>query len=148
MTLALQAHTDHSNEAAVLAHLRRCDADFTPPLSSRLDLATYASKLVSRARRLELWHGEDLVGLVAIYANAQPPADAFITSVSLEPAWRGQGWADRLVSAACDVARDAGMPGVSLEVHCDNQPARRLYERLHFIPGQPQGEILPMRRTF
>lgn len=148
MSRPLQRLTDRSDEDAVLAHLTRCDADFTPPLSSRLDLPAYAAKLALRARRLELWDGAQLVGLVALYADALPPADAFITSVSIEAAWRGQGWADQLVSAACDLAREAGLPGVSLEVHCDNQAARRLYERHHFIPGPPQDEILPMRRTF
>lgn len=148
MNQALQLRVDQSSEDAVLAHLTRCDADFMPPLSHRLDLPAYAAKLAQRARRLELWHGDRLVGLVALYANATPPADAYISSVSLEPAWRGQGWADRLINAACELAREAGLSGLSLEVHCDNQPARRLYERHQFIHGQPQGETLPMRRTF
>lgn len=143
-----QLRLDASGEAAVLAHLQRCDADFMPPLSSRLDLPAYAAKLCRLARRVELWEGEVLVGLVALYANALPPDDAFISSVSLEPSWRGQGWADRLLDTACQLAQAAGLGGVSLELHCDNLPARRLYERHQFIPGALLDHTLQMRRPF
>ncbi|MGM9516468.1 GNAT family N-acetyltransferase [Roseateles sp. DB2] len=146
MSPALRQSLNASRDTDVLTHLQRCDADFMPPLSSRLDLHAYASKLVQRAQRAELWHGSLLVGLVAIYANGEPGTEAFVTSVSLEPAWRGQGWADRLLDAACEQARAAGLAGVSLEVHCDNASAIRLYERHHFVPGDRHAQNLLMRR--
>lgn len=144
MTAKLRLTLDESDTAALRAHLQRTDADFMPALSLRTDLTTYANKLAAHARRVELWHGQTLVGLVAIYCNARPGGDAFISSVSLEPAWRGQGWADQLVSTACSLAREAGLSRVLLELHCDNQPALRLYKRHGFAPGDSTHHMLPM----
>lgn len=146
MTTELRQAIDTADASALRQHLERTDTDFMPVLSSRVDLPAYATKLASQARRVELWQGERLVGLVAIYCNAPAGADAFITSVSLERAWRGQGWADRLIEAACTLARAAGLARVRLELHCDNQAARRLYERHGFIPAEPVQQMLPMHR--
>lgn len=137
---------DEADAQALLEHLRRTDADFMPVLSSRVDLGDYATKLRSLARSVELWEAGSVVGLVAIYCNAAPGGEAFITSVSLEPRWRGQGLADQLVERACELARAAGLARIRLELHCDNQPARRLYERHGFIPGAPVQQMLPMQR--
>ncbi len=142
---AVQRHNE-SQLSDILAHLQRCDTDFIPALSTRLDLPAYAAKLATLAERMELWSGPTLVGLAAIYANGAPGTDAFVTSVSLEAPWRGQGWADRLLEAACWQARRAGLAGVRLEVHCDNAPARRLYERHDFVPWNRQAQHLVMRR--
>ena len=48
---SLQYRRDTATADDVLAHLTRCDADFTPPLSARLDLGGYAAKLAERAPR-------------------------------------------------------------------------------------------------
>lgn len=137
---------DEAGIPALQAHLQRTDADFMPPLSARVDLADYAAKLHEHARRVELWQDERLIGLVAVYCNQAAGGVAFITSVSLEPAWRGQGWADILVERACELARHAGLSEVRLELHCDNQAARRLYVRHGFTPGEPVQQTLPMHR--
>lgn len=146
MSAPLRLAIDEADAAALQAHLLRTDADFMPRLSSRVQLADYAAKLRLLARSVELWHGDSLAGLVAIYCNAEPGGAAFITSVSLEPSWRGQGWADQLVERACELAREARLTQVRLELHCDNQPARRLYERLGFTPGAVLQQMLPMQR--
>ena len=53
----------------ILKHLRLCDDNFHPPLSSRVVLTEYASKLCSVSERFEAWIGDELVGLVAAYCN-------------------------------------------------------------------------------
>lgn len=146
MKASLRLAVDEADAPALLAHLRRTDADFMPVLSSRVELGDYAAKLRSLARSIELWSDKSLVGLVAIYCNAAPGGDAFITSVSLEAPWRGQGWADQLIEKACELAGVAGLASIRLELHCDNQPARRLYERHGFVPGTAAQQMLPMQR--
>ena len=146
MIASLRPAVDEADAPALLAHLRRTDADFMPVLSTRVDLGEYAAKLRALARSVELWHGESLIGLVAVYCNAPPGGDAFITSVSLEPAWRGQGLADQLVEQACQLAGSAGLARIRLELDCDNHAARRLYERHGFVSGEPVQQMLPMQR--
>src|SRR3954464_2531712 len=79
----------------VHAHLTRCDADFTPPLSARLDLADYAAKLADRAARFEGGEGVRLVGLVGA-AHAPGPPGAFISNARLFPELRAPGLPGRL----------------------------------------------------
>ncbi len=95
----------------MLAHLLRCDASFTPPLSSRVDLAAYAEKLVARARRWEAWAEGDLVGLVAVYADASVGGTGFVSNVSVDPPRRGTGVARQLLTDAIGLLRRSGSGG-------------------------------------
>lgn len=138
----LYAH-NRATPAQLLLHLQEVDAGFMPPLSSRVPLADYASKLCSQAERQEAWAGADLVGLIACYCN-QPEAGAYISNVSLLPAWRGRGVADELLRRSLQLARERGLRSVALHLHPDNLPAQTLYRRHGFLPGIPEGERLPM----
>jgi ribosomal protein S18 acetylase RimI-like enzyme len=139
-----ELHDERASGDELLAHLRACDADFVPPLSQRVDLAAYADKLLRHALRVEAWHQERLVGLVALYCNDSEGHCAFVTSVSVEPALRGTGLARRLVARACERARATGMKRARLELHPDNSAARRLYERAGFAAQPGHGAILTM----
>lgn len=139
---------------ALLRHLETCDAAFVPPLSARVVLKEYADRLVERAERIEAWatgpEGERLVGLVAIYCNAPPGGEAFITSVSVEASHRGAGLGSALISAALRRAEAAGLSCARLKVHADAVAARRAYARLGFDEvGRatgPAGTDLTLRR--
>ena len=52
-------------------------------------------------------------------------------TIALLPGARGQGTGTRLMERLITEAQDAGYPGISLSVSCQN-PARHLYERLGF----------------
>src|SRR5689334_1328139 len=120
------ATTDH-----IHAHLTRCDTDFTPPLSARLDVGAYAAKLAERAARFEAWDGGELVGLVAAYVTPGAP-EAFISNVSVVPELRGQGVAAALVADCIDRARESGAATIRLEVARADSAAGRFYEKLGF----------------
>lgn len=115
--------------ACLRAHLIEADACFVPPLSSRLDLATYAAKLHSRAERLEAWDGKVLVGLVAVYCNAN---SAFVSSVSVVPRWQRRGVARQLMGHCLCLASMHQMPFITLEVCSQALPAISLYRSLGF----------------
>lgn len=57
---------------------------------------------------------------------------ARIYSLAVDPGFRGRGLGAALVES---IARRTGL-GLSLEVRKDNAPARALYERLGFTPGE------------
>jgi ribosomal protein S18 acetylase RimI-like enzyme len=137
---SLQYRRDTATTDDVHAHLTRCDADFTPPLSARLDLGGYAAKLAERAARFEAWDGGELVGLVAAYVS--PGArEAFISNVSVVSELRGQGVAAALVGDCIDRAREAGAGTLTLEVASADRAAGRFYEKLGFTDrGSEPGE--------
>lgn len=122
---------DSVGAAELLAHLRAADAGFTPPLSSRIDLAAYADKLATHARRIEAWQEGALVGLIAMYAN-DPAQGGFITNVSVLPGHQGQGIAGELLTRALALATELGLARLRLEVYADNTAAMALYRRHGF----------------
>lgn len=134
----------------LLAHLRKCDTAFKPPLSSRVDLEAYTDRLMEHAVRVEAWHvgpeGGVLIGLLAIYCNDPAGTDAFITSVSVEAAHRGRGLGSALIGAALQRARSAGFERVTLKVHSEAMAARRAYTRVGFAEVGRDGADLTLRR--
>ena len=83
MQAAVDYLSNKASEAEIAEHLSRCDADFVPPLSGRVEINDYAKKIASKATRFEAWSGGTLVGLVAAYCNDQEKHIAYITSVSV-----------------------------------------------------------------
>jgi ribosomal protein S18 acetylase RimI-like enzyme len=128
----------------VTALLRRTDASFVPPLSSRVDLIAYARKIVSHAVRLEAWHGAEPVALLAMYCNDPGSGTAYITSISVESAFARRGIASALLAAGMAHARGAGMRAIALEVDANNKAARRLYETHGFAATGSCGPNLQM----
>jgi ribosomal protein S18 acetylase RimI-like enzyme len=133
----LRYRRDTATTEDVHAHLTRCDADFTPPLSARLDLEDYAAKLAERAARFEAWDAGRLVGLVAAYVTPGAPA-AFITNVSVVSELRGRGVAAALVADCIDRARASGAATLTLEVATADRAAGRFYEKLGFTDRDPE----------
>lgn len=133
---AVEYRRDTATAQDVLAHLARCDADFTPPLSARLDLGAYAAKLADRATRFEAWDGPELAGLVAAYI-APGSREAFISNVSVVRELRGEGVAAVLVGQCVEDARAAGSATLKLEVATADKAAGRFYEKLGFRDTGP-----------
>lgn len=142
--MALTFDRNRADARAIGAHLRGCDAQFVPPLSTRVDLAVYSTKLATHATLFESWSGATLVGLVAGYANAPDRLDSFITNVSVLPDWHGRGIAGRLVDDFVEHARAAGFSRIVLSVDARNDRARALYCKHGFINGPGDGTTLNM----
>ncbi len=136
MSAAVKYFLDKATKAEIVGHLLRCDADFVPPLSGRVEIEGYSQKIASKATRFEAWSGDTLVGLVAAYCNDQEKCIAYITSVSVLKEWAGKGIAARLISQCIEHAKASGMRQISLEVAEDNMPAIKLYEKYGFVAGK------------
>ena len=145
MNMAIEFAVDRASSSQVADHLRCCDAQFVPPLSARVDIPSYAQKIVGRATRFEAWSNGNVVGIVAAYFNDAAGQVAHITNVSVVPAWTGRGLAAALVRQCIDHGRRSGMLSISLEVAADNAAARRLYEQAGFQTIDPQAPNLTMR---
>lgn len=144
MSQPLSISLNRASEAQVAEHLRRCDADFVPPLSGRVEIDRYAAKLASRAERFEAWAGDVLVGLVAVYCNDAGRRAAFVTSVSVLREWHGNGIASRLLGKSIEHAKELGFERLELEVDRCNAGAIHLYEKTSFIAGKVTGCSMAM----
>jgi ribosomal protein S18 acetylase RimI-like enzyme len=60
--------------------------------------------------------------------------DLVVEAIAVAASMRGKGVGTQLLEAAFDFARQNGFKSVSLEVVDTNPDARRLYERLGFVP--------------
>ncbi len=130
MTLLFSINTSKAQE--IKRHLVACDETFHPPLSSKVDLAEYSKKLADCATRFEAWSDGELVGLVSAYCDNVESGSAYVTNVSVLPAFTGRGIARRLLSSCRDHASGKGFVSLSLEVDPKAQSALYLYHGLGF----------------
>jgi ribosomal protein S18 acetylase RimI-like enzyme len=89
--------------------------------------------------------GPELVGLVATFPEAEPaaPGTWHLVAMWVSPDRRGQGIADRLVAAVCDLAQARGGEQVALWVADANPRAQAAYRRLGFRPSGERGVLHP-----
>jgi hypothetical protein len=120
---------NRASPSEIAAHLRSCDREFHPALSSRVDIDEYAAKLWAKAERFESWDGAVLVGLLAFYCNDAAERSAFVTSVG-----------DCIAYCTRHGARRIG-----LEVACGQTSAIHLYEKCGFTRGPGGGGNLKMK---
>lgn len=128
----------------VLAHLRACDSTFVPPLSERVELSSYAQKLVAHAIRVEAWFGKELVGLLALYEGADAGTSAYLTNVSVLPCWQGRRVASLLIAQYQKEISDGRIKILKLHVDARNLVALRLYQRIGFVEETEDGAQIPM----
>jgi ribosomal protein S18 acetylase RimI-like enzyme/SAM-dependent methyltransferase len=121
-----------ATELQIAEHLFLCDAEFVPPLRSRVEIGGYARKITQYATRFEAWSNGALVGLVAAYCNDRQQRLAHITTVSVLRNWQGKRIARRLLDKCRSYAKANGFERVRLEVNELNVRATSLYEKLGF----------------
>lgn len=121
-----------STRVQIHAHLDNCASAFIPPLDQTVDIAIYADKLNSLAQTFEVWRQDTLVGLLAVYCNDPTRNVAFITNVSVLPAWTGRGIAAHMVGECTAFVIAKGFSRIRLEVNAANRSALALYERNGF----------------
>lgn len=144
MNITVDFLQNKASDTEICNHLRACDVDFSPPLSSRIEIGDYAKKIVRNAVRFEAWSENTLVGLVAAYCNDRDTGDAYITSVSVLKAWARKGIASRLVEQAVEHASRSGMRRVRLQVEKNNMTAIKLYEKFGFVAAAPNPPFINM----
>lgn len=128
----------------VRTHLSRCDSQFLPPLSERVDVAAYATKIRANALTIEAWAGTELVGLVAAYIDALH-ASCFVTSVSVLADWGGRGIATALLEELVSQTERSRVKSVTLEVSKRSATALALYRKFGFEHVGEHGDLAVMQ---
>ena len=130
--------TGSSNESSVLLHLINCDDAFIPSLSSRVDIKSYATKIVEKAQRYEAWSNDELIGLVAVYCNSSD-------RLSVLPNFAGTGIASKLIQNCKDELSTIGFKSIELEVSCKNKIAIALYIKNGFNIVEKNSTVQKMK---
>ena len=123
-----------SDEGRIEAFLSENDAQFVPPLSSRVDINQYSIKL---ARSAVNWfataRGHD-VAHAAMYANDATGRQAFVSSLAVAAQHAGKGLGHALLTACVEHARSVRLASVELDVDSSNRSARNFYSQHGFHP--------------
>ncbi|MCU7995609.1 GNAT family N-acetyltransferase [Shewanella glacialipiscicola] len=120
------------NNEHLLSFLLEVDADFSPPLSSRLNLAAYANKIQANAIVVEdIIDGNLIKGIAATYANDESTRTAYLTFIAVKTCFRGLGVARKLIEKTEHILVKKGFFRLRLEVYKGNE-AINLYKRLGF----------------
>lgn len=133
---------DTISRAQLEEYLHRCDADFEPALSMRVDLVAYCGKIFEHATKIEAWNDDTLAGLMAVYVNNKTRDFAFITLVHVFREYRGTGMASALLKAVFTLVASSGFSKVRLEVYEANLAAVHFYMKNRFrITGSTLGKF-------
>ncbi|NEZ03434.1 GNAT family N-acetyltransferase [Wenzhouxiangella sp. XN201] len=116
----------------ILRFLSALDHDFTPPLSSRVNLDEYSRKLSRYAKNLFASTGNADVGHAAFYSNDIQERFAFISSIAVTEQYRGTSLASDLLDAVILECKLDGMQSICLEVAPCNAKAISFYQSFGF----------------
>jgi len=129
---------DTATESQLFKHLLSVDPFFVPPLSTRVDIKTYAKKLSLNAIGFEAWVEGTLAGMINIYIESQgeesPPEKAFISNVSLLKEYQGRGLAQHLLNDCLAYCREKNILWMTLVVDRENIIALSFYQKNGFTP--------------
>ena len=134
--------TKAANEKNILLHLTDCDNNFTPPLSERTDLGSYANKIFEKAVTFEAWNDNHLIGLIAAYLSTDNIRSVFITNISVTKEFTGKGIASRLLRNCIAHCTKNDYFVLNLEVNRNNSQAIGFYEKHQFIQSETRGDSL------
>ena len=111
-------------------YLHQVDNDFAIPISHKVDITEYASRLLSAGHVAAVEDAGVCVSVVGFYCNDEQSRTAYLSFLSTLKAVRGRGCAKLLVNEAIKVSRQAGM----LKICCDsvNHGAVSLYKSVGF----------------
>lgn len=116
-----------------LVELLHLFGDLLPdPLSQRIVIEDYATKLMKRAEIGFALDNNRFVGLMAIYVNDKQGHIAHLPLISVLPSYQGYGIGKSMMLKALSLARQKGMRQLWLNVMHDNHVARGFYRSLGF----------------
>lgn len=144
MSAGIAYRLNLADETRIAGHLKACDAEFVPRLSTRVQITDYAMKIVANATRFEAWADDTLIGLVAAYCNDLETHIAHITSVSVCRDWKGKGIAGELMTLCIAHAAASGMKRITLEVGDKNAAAIGLYAKYGFVAAGGETDMMTM----
>lgn len=143
--LKIKYERNTAGESQVRSHLEKCDSNFVPRLSEKVDIAQYAKKIIINAVTFEAWQDDEITGLIAAYFNDTKNKNGYITNVSILKQYEGQGIGSQLMKMCIEYAKEINYNNILLEVYKGNNNAINLYTKYGFLKAQSTKNLLQMK---
>ena len=114
----------------VYEFLKATDKEFDVPLSEKVNLSDYASKLSKLSSFSYCIDNGHIVAMISCYVNCPPVG--YISNVCIMNQYQGCGLFTKLLSKLKIESRQLGITYFRLEVNIDNINARHVYEHVGF----------------
>ena len=129
-----------ANEEKILSHLRKCNANFIPPLNKRTILYDYSKKIFEKSITFEAWEKGTLTGLICAYFNDTEKGIGYITNVSTVKYFMGKGIASTLLNMCIKYGKQHNFKRIELEVSKNSFTAIKLYNKIGFHISENKGD--------
>lgn len=106
--------------------------DFSQKLSEKFDLSEYSVKLIKNAVIYSSHYNNQLVGLIAFYANDPNKNNAYLSLLGVTKQYRKMGMASNLFYMSYEYLKNKNFNQIQLEVYKDNVVARDFYGKHNF----------------
>ncbi len=115
----------------LLIFLLQVDHDFSPPLSSKVNLEEYVEKITQQAK-LVIRYSKDreIIGLTVLYCNDLKELKAYVSLVAVARDQRSRGYARDMMQEVLGYVRSTDFHSVG--IHTNNPLAMNLYKKLGF----------------
>lgn len=120
------------NESFIFDYLIEADKDFYEPLSIRVDLKTFSTKLHELSTTFVIVYKGVVAGLIASYFYDISSKKGFITIVHIKQSFRGKHMSDFLLESVQSYAKSLSFKYIDLMVYRDNISAFNLYTKHGF----------------
>lgn len=124
------------------------DKDFSPPLSTLLNIQQYAQKLEQLAVLFFVYENAKPIAMIANYCNDEKKLQAFMSLLAVDPKHRSKGLASNLVRTSLDYIQRLGFKTYALEVYKNNEAAIQLYTKLGFLQVEERAHSFIFEYTF
>lgn len=111
---------------------------FTPPLSTEIDLSTYAGKLGKHAHFIACIYNEDIIGYTAFYCNDHA-RQLYIPLICVSEAHRQEGLGSQMLKRLADTYNNRYYT-IALEVVKENTKAYNFYIKQGFKIQEDRGK--------
>lgn len=123
---------------AVREFLLETDKEFPIPLSTHVDIDSYAKKLSSLSDFSVCRDGAEIVGMISCYTN-HPPV-GYVSNVCVKKAYQGAGVFSELFSLLTAQVREKGISKIRLEVDEANNRAQEVYFHMGFTVAESRSD--------
>lgn len=126
--------------------LNKCDKQFSPLLSSRLNLEYYSQKLIQNAIIINAKMNNEVIGLIAFYTNQSKLRFAFISLICVLQKYYGIGVGSNLMNECVSLAKKQNFRSIQLEVDNNNKGAIIFYEKFGFKVEEKNQQVSTMSK--
>jgi ribosomal protein S18 acetylase RimI-like enzyme len=117
----------------VYLFLTKCDKQFSPLLSARVNLKEYSEKLILNSTIIHVKSNGELIGLIAFYMNNNSQGYAFISLICVLNEFGGNGIGSILMKECVALIMKGNFKSIKLEVDTQNQEAITFYQNFGFF---------------